>query len=228
VVKNGDALFPLQDDEITTNPLKVVKHHYKVYLSNAVDGIPILKSKIEKLQFSEKKLIEIISEYNLAVESSNLVVKINKKARGFVIPGVGGMISKNREESFFHVTTRIFFPKFSKKISLNTGLNYFLINALAGPIKNQSALITVPVQGQYFFLTGSFRPYAFGGISLSYLQVNDNQGGQAQTKYGLNLLYGAGIEANIYKGLMAKIEYRVEYYIHSIPLIGIAYVIPLH
>ena len=71
-------------------------------------------------------------------------------------------------------------------------------------------------------------PYFFAGLSLNYVQIKDDNNNSLLTEglqktYGINLLYGAGIEIEVFKGIYLKSEYRDEGYSHPI-VFGIGYI----
>jgi opacity protein-like surface antigen len=73
----------------------------------------------------------------------------------------------------------------------------------------------------------SFRPYVSAGLDLSYFKYTNNKGisqiGKGvQNNFGVGFLYSAGIEADLYKGLMLRGEYRYEVFSHLL-MLGIAY-----
>ena len=79
---------------------------------------------------------------------------------------------------------------------------------------------------QQNLLNKNFRPYLFGGFNVGYLKVVEDGvpvlPNGLQNNFGIGLLYGAGIEVDIYKRFMLKCEYRNELYPHLI-LFGIGY-----
>lgn len=148
----------------------------------------------------------------------------------------GGMI-KTRDENEYYIQAvyRTYFPKLSRSTSINIGLNYFRhryseMNASFpyDKINYTSNLISLPLQVQQNILNKNIRPYFFAGVNASILKIVDENGNSQiqkgfQKSFGVGILYGAGIEVDIYKGLMVKSEYRYENYSHLI-LLGIGYI----
>ena len=123
---------------------------------------------------------------------------------------------------------RKYYPKISNSTSLNFGVSYFNYKIEEQNATNTASLLSIPLQIQQNLFNKNIRPYIFAGLSLNYLIANDNNGNSIlekgfQKTYGINLLYGVGIEIDIFKGFYLKSEYRNEAYSHPI-LFGIGYV----
>ena len=143
------------------------------------------------------------------------------------------MIKNSQEKEIsFQAIYRSYFPKISRSTSLNGGLNYFNYHYLDvnkyGYQKNFiNTLISLPLQIQQNLLNKNIRPYVFAGLNLSYVKLVDDKGVTQldkglQRNIGVGMLYGAGIEADIFKGIMLKSEYRYENLPHLI-MVGIGY-----
>ena len=190
---------------------------------------------MEKISFNEKDFRSIITQYNKSSGYENKIITDKTKPIHFIIASAGGMIKNNDEnEIFFQLNYRTYFPSVSRSTSLNIGLNYFIYKyAETGNSLNRnkifytSTLISLPLQIQKNILNKNIRPYAFAGLSVNYSKVTDDKNNAQiqsgfQKNFGIGLLYGAGIEVDIYKGLMLKSEYRYEIFSHLI-LFGIGY-----
>ncbi|MGZ8516560.1 MAG: outer membrane protein [Chitinophagaceae bacterium] len=238
LVKNEGKVYVLQNDKMDKSQMstELTKYYFKSRLKEAISNPAIPVDKIEKISFSEKKIAEIIKEYNELSGSDNQVIAVKKKPVHFIIASVGGMyMNNNRKEIYFQGIFRTYFPKISRGLSFNTGINYFnyknLIKRGQWPfneiIDKTYSLATIPFQLQQNFLNKKIRPYVFVGTNISHLKVTDQSGSSQidkglQNSFGVALLFGAGIEADIYKGIMLKTEYRDENFAHLV-LVGIGY-----
>ncbi len=238
IIKNDGKTFVLQNDKMDKSQMStdLTKYRFIEYLYKAFDGPAISKDKIENISFHEKEFFRMVNEYNQYYNSESEIIAFRKKPIHFIVVTAGGMIrSSVRKEIYFQGYYRTYFPKISRSTSLNIGLNYFnyknQIRKGQWPwnqvINKTYSLATVPFQLQQNFLNKKIRPYAFAGVNASYLTITDESGNSfiekgLQNSFGVALLYGAGIEADFYKGMMLKAEYRDENFAHLI-LLGIGY-----
>lgn len=238
IVTNGNNSYVLQKDKMDKSQMstELTYYYFKARLLQAVSGSTISKEKIENISFNEKEFIGVIKEYNSFSRSENQIISVKKNPVHFIIASVGGMYkNRDRNEFYFQGIFRTYFPKISRSTSLNTGISYFnyknLIKRGQWPwnevIEKTYSLITVPFQLQQNILNKRITPYVFVGANISYLKVTDQSGTSQidkglQNNFGVALLYGAGIEADIYKGIMLKTEYRDENFAHLV-LVGVGY-----
>ncbi len=238
IVTNGGKNYVLKNDKQDwgAQSPEIRKYFFKNFLGTAVDDIASLKEKIEKITFSQKDISSIVSAYNKLSQAENIIIPEKKKTVNFIMASAGGMIkSSDRNELYVQAVYRTYFPKLSRSTSINIGLNYFReqfseidVNPPYNKINYRSNLFSIPFQIQQNFLNKSVRPYFFVGFNASILKVVDEDGNSPirkglQRNFGLGILYGGGIEANIYKGLIIKSEYRYETYSHLV-LLGIGYI----
>ena len=228
VVKNKSNNYVLQNDELISGETEIRKYNYRGILNIATDGFSNTNKVIE---FNENSFIKIITEFNSSIGLESKVLTYNEKRINYLIATIGGGFKQNESEYFFQGIYRIYYPKISRSTSLNFGLNYFY-NKNSEVYNNvtynfTSSLISLPVQLQQNFLNEKFRPYIFAGFNLNYLKVVDKNDNSVlfnglQNNIGLGIVYGTGIEFDLYKGLLAKCEYKFESYRHVI-LFGIGY-----
>ncbi len=88
-------------------------------------------------------------------------------------------------------------------------------------------VISLPITIQYDFLPGKVRPYVYGGFSAAYLdEANPNPVPYEQfvpeSKFGMAMVLGVGIEVMIVKKLYVRFDYRYELLV-QLPAIGIAW-----
>lgn len=225
VVVNDGKTFALQEDKLESNALEIKKYYFKTLLANALNDNSF-NARIEKLFFRPQNIVDLLLDYN-GKENSEIIIPIEKKAaQHFIITDLGGMYKNSLEnEIFFQAIYRTYFPKISKSTSLNVGASVYLskyyLNYWGDKIPLKRTLFTAPLQLQQNLLNKAVRPYIFGGFNLSYVQEKNNSGiviseTGFQRNFGINLLWGGGIEADVYKDLRLKTEYRYENYSHLI------------
>lgn len=225
VISKDTTNYVLQNDVFIPGHTEVKRYNYKGILNLATENLPI-KSNSD-IGFRENDFIEIITKYNLSKGSEIKDFRQKEKATKFLIAYAGGGVGKDDSEYFFQLIHRLYYPRISKSTSLNIGVNYY--NYQVNDLNNASkiSLISLPFQIQHNLSNKSFRPYLFTGINFSYLRKVDDDNNSLledgfQSNYGFGFLYGAGIEIDIYKGLMLKSEFRYETFAQLI-LFGIGY-----
>jgi hypothetical protein len=245
LLKNSERTFVLQDDElISPSAVDVIKHNFKNQLDTAFKHNSKYIDDINNLSYNERELIALVSKYNEKSGSGNTVLKTKGEKANFLIFGIADGIEPSGGNDFnLGVHFRAYFPRISKGSSLNIGLNYYHNSGdelfsnfyyfgavYYNTYLNYSGnLISVPVTIQENVLNKNVRPYLMAGVSGSYYKGTYENGVKrempgyvAAANYRFSWVYGVGIEANFYKGLMAKAVYQYETYNHHI-LIGIAY-----
>ncbi|MFP5040424.1 hypothetical protein [Parasediminibacterium sp. JCM 36343] len=234
IVYNAGSTYALQDDKLETGATEITPHYFKDYLKMALEDR--FSVEISKMSFDEESIVSIVSQYNKSQSSYNNPIIAKQSKISFLILDIGiASWQAGEKEIFAQAIYRMYVPKYSKSTSINTGISYFKNNysnrypgIFYSYLVNYSrSLISIPFQVQQNILNKNIRPYFFSGLNFSYInETNDHdlaiyEKGFQKT-YGIALLYGAGIEADIYKGLRAKIEYRYENYIHPVS-IGVGY-----
>lgn len=234
IISKEDKNYVLQNDKFISGQTKVSRYNYVGILNLATENLPLRTNT--SIEFKEQIFIEIISKYNTSQRSDFDIIKTKEKPVNFLILTAGlGFGDSSESEYFAQFTNRVYFPKFSKNTSLNIGLNYYNYRftipravSLGSDFEATQSLISVPIQLQHNFANKNIRPYVFMGTNISYLSVNDDEGNSLlddsgfQSEFGLSFLYGAGIEIDLYKGIMLKSEYRHETFTHLV-LFGIGY-----
>jgi len=229
IVVKKDKSYVLQDDEIILGETEIRKYYFQGVLNIATEGF--LTKKYSNIAFKETDFIKIISEYNTSKGNTSKEVTYDEKNIHYAIVNVGGGYEKDGSEFFFQAMYRMYYPKISRSTSLNVGLNYFnyqfseLFNNKSSRFKE--SLISIPFQFQHNILNKNIRPYVFTGFSLCYLRTVDEKNNSLiedgfQKSFGFGFLYGAGIEIDLYNGIMLKSEFRYELFNHLI-LFGIGY-----
>jgi hypothetical protein len=225
IVVNYGKGFALQEDKLESNALEMKNYYFKTLLANALNDNSF-NARIEKLFFRPQNIIDLLLDYN-GKDNSEIIIPVEKKAaQHFIITDLGGMYKNSSEnEMFFQTMYRTYFPKISKSTSLNIGASVYLskcyLNYWGDKISLKRTLFSAPLQIQQNLLNKMVRPYIFGGFNLSYVQEKTNSGiivleRGFQRNFGINLLWGGGIEADVYRGFRLKTEYRYENYGHLI------------
>lgn len=231
IIVKDNTSYVLQNDELITNQSTMTTYHYTGYLNMAINAMQIKNTKIS---FDEKVFIKIITEYNKQNQSeSEIFIADTEKTVHFLMVFGGIGTESNGKVTFFQAMDRIFFPSISRTTSLNFGLNYindkYQVDDIYNPKKKHDVImeiVTIPLTIQQNFSTKSFRPYIFTGIGMTYKNQKSDIDSkliptQAKEKFGATFSYGAGLEVDIIKGIMAKVEYKFELYNYF--LFGIGY-----
>lgn len=226
IIVTKDENYVLQNDELISGETKMIKYNYLGVINLATEGFS--SKNYQKIPFDEEDFIKIISEYNASKGYESKEVTYDEKNIHYFIVNIGGGHKKDESELFFQAMYRIYYPKISRSTSLNLGLNYFNYQFPDVPNGNiKESLISVPLQIQQNILNKNIRPYVFMGLNFSYLKIVDDKNNSLlknglQSNYGIGILYGAGIEIDLYKGIMLKSEFRQEVFTH-LTLFGIGY-----
>lgn len=224
IIINQNKSYVLQNDVLFLGATEMKTYHYKGILKLATKGLLYSENDIK---FDQKDFIKIVTKYNSLKGFDSKIVETKEKRVSFVIVNVGGGIKKDENEFFVQGIYRIYYPNISRSSSLNIGLNYFIYHYPALYNKNTTQTLTsIPLSFQQNLLNKNFRPYLFGGFNLGFQKVVESGvsilPNGFQKNFGIGLLYGAGVEVDVYKGFMMKCEYRNEIYPHLI-LFGIGY-----
>lgn len=233
VVENNGVFYVLQKDELITGELQMTRYNFRGVLNMAIEGYT---GGQENLDYDGKTFINLITGYNQTKDSeSTILVPKEKAVKYFTVYGgyANGTFETDRN-LFFQSNFRVYFPSISRTTSINIGLNY-----ISGQFNNTTEysyktvvdtysrqLISVPFTVQQNFATKSWRPYIFGGFGFANIKLTDDKNSSIidkgfQRDSGFSMVYGAGMELDLYKGITTKVEYRSE--LHSFYLIGIGY-----
>lgn len=226
IISQNDKNYVLQKDKLISGETEIRKYNYTGILNAITEGIAF-KEKL-KISFNEDNFVHIISEYNKSKGSQSKDLRVKEKSTNYVIANLGFGFNNNGSQYYGQVTHRKYLPKISRSTSLNIGISYF--NYQSKGLNNDftQSLFSIPLQIQQNLFNKNIRPYLFAGLSLNYLQIKDENNNLLlsegfQKTYGINLLFGAGIEIDISKGIYLKSEYRREAYSHPI-VFGIGYI----
>lgn len=228
VVTTGEN-YVLQNDELIFGKTELKRYNYQGVLNIATEGFSTKNHR--EIAFEEIDFIKILSGYNTSKGYESQKVTYNEKNVHYYIVNIGGGLKKDESEFFFQAMYRLYYPKISRSTSLNLGLNYFNFHFSESFRTNTAefneSLISIPLQFQQNILNKNIRPYLFAGINLNYLKIKDSENNSLlddgfQSNFGFGVLYGAGIEMDLYKGIMLKSEFRYEVSNHLI-LFGIGY-----
>jgi opacity protein-like surface antigen len=238
IIVNDGVANLLQKDkyDAASTSTEVTQYYFKNCLARALSGSTISNERIENMEFNETDFRKMIVEYNASKGSKSQVTADKEQAFHFAIAEAGGMVkNSNEHEVFFQFIYRMYLAKISRSTSLNIGLNYFKYRFAgtsgSGPstVKKYLTynLYSAPLQIQQNFLNKNIRPYIFAGFNVGYLKLVDQNGTSVITKgfqnnFGIGLLFGAGVEVDIYRGLLVKGEYRYENFAHLV-LVGVGY-----
>lgn len=233
VVEKNGVFYVLQNDVLGTSDMQITKYNFRGLLNIATEGFA---GRQGELSFDDKTFINIITAYNKTIDSeSTILVSKEKTAKFFTVYGgiANGTFEADRN-LFFQSNFRVYFPSISRTTSINLGINYIsgqfnntIVYTNSTVIDTYSRqLISLPFTIQQNFATKSWRPYVFGGFGIVNIKITDGKNDSIidkgfQKDSGISMVYGAGMELDIYKGITTKVEYRYE--LNSFYLIGIGY-----
>lgn len=233
IIRNNDINYVLQNDKIKQTEL--AKFNYEGYLKLALEDIYGTQKKIN---FNESEFVKLVLEYNKSKGIDSKIADYKTKPIHYYLGFLGMGIPNRMGDSEFFVQTmyRTYFPNFSKSTSLNMGLSYYnykyseeYYNIYGSKflVDYKTSLFSLPIQVQQNILNKKTRPFFYLGINLSYVKSEDQFGNSQvsnglQNNFGIGLLYGAGLEFDVYRRLIVKSELRNEIFGHLL-LVGIGY-----
>jgi outer membrane protein W len=148
---------------------------------------------------------------------------------------VGGFPAPGMSQLTANFSIRLTLPRIDKKTSLNLGLYYSTTTIQTSERSDYYNLYTlashyqvfsVPVTFQYNFTSNRLQPYFYAGLSGAYLHKTANSLTtdipSLDTRFGVALVAGIGIEAELTSRLFIKADWRYEM-IMQYPAIGLAY-----
>ena len=235
IISNNQKTYPVQDDEIPMNSTVVTQNYYIQYLKSAFEDYDDLMAEIDKMEFTESGIVQLVKKYNLHNQSENKIIKMVEKSKGFIVLNAdGGITNQDNNLLSFEGTYRVYFPKISKSTSFNWGLKHStkrysdqeqfggISNGIPDPgyldtsVHYKQSYWAIPFSVHENILNKRFRPYLFVGFTFFdfYKEVNtlyqEDNGAGFGNNYGVFFSWGGGIEADIYKGLLLRSEYRSE------------------
>lgn len=225
IIKNSKN-YVLQNDKLISGEMKIRKYNYEGILNFVTENL-IVKNNLNT-KFDENNFVKIITEYNKSKGTQSKDLRTENNSINYIIANIGLGYNNNNSQYYGQIMYRKYLPKISRSTSLNVGINYFNYQFTEQNEDFTQSLLSIPLQIQQNIFNKKIRPYLFAGISLNYLQLEDKNNNSVlsnglQTTYGINLLYGVGIEIDIFKGIYLKSEYREEAYTHPI-VFGIGYI----
>ena len=246
IVVANQRNFPVQDDEMPINTGEVVQNNYKDYLKLALLEYSDLYTMIDKMEFGESDIMNIIKEYNKHFMSESIITHVKESPKDFIFCNVdkGWTRSLNSVFNTYEAMYRVYYPKILKNTSFNIGLRYVegrisnveqvgdMTNGIFDTVTviHKRRYLSIPIRVHQNLLDGWFRPYAYVGATFYglYSEVNnvyqEDNGAGFDNYYGTFLCWGGGVEADIYKGLMFRAEYRSE---ERLYILGIGYLLPI-
>lgn len=226
ILSKGNKNYTLQNDKLFSGDSKITKYNYQGILNFVTEG---LISKVNlKTKYSEDTFIDIVTKYNQLKNASSKDLRVKEKSTNYFLANAGVGVKNSNSEYYGQVMYRKYYPKISRNVSINIGVSYFNYQLKSENEKYTQSLLSIPFQAQHNILNKKIRPNIFAGFSLNYLRITDNENNSLaeegfQKTYGLNFLFGVGIEIDLLKGIYLKGEYRNEAYSHPI-LFGIGYI----
>lgn len=228
IIAKDNLYYVLQNDEISTTENELIRYNYLgiLYFTTETSS-----ENSKTINYNEANFIKVITNYNKSLGSESKLHSSKEKPISFIIVYGGTGKAQYGTTLFFHGFYKTYFPSISRKTSLNFGLEYYnekikYFDIYNNKINTTGQFFTLPIQIQQNFSTKAFRPYLIAGLSLTYFKFVEQNNtfiskSDQQKSFGLAILYGGGIEFDIYKGFTSKIEYRNEQ--HEYLVFGLGY-----
>ncbi len=226
IIKNNGNIYVLQNDVILSDVFSSSVEHFQFeeLLSGALETSDSLKVDLSRIEYSESYFIKVVSNYNIAKGAQNIVVKSKWKPIHYTLFSVGNffnVIDKNEWSAIG--LYRTYLPQLSKSISVNIGLTYFtkkytkILQSWTIPVNKDDyfvSMFAMPVFVQENLLQKDVRPYIFVGLDAYYkvfeLKNSLDPIPLKENYFGVNILWGGGVEVDLFKGLFFKGEYRFD------------------
>lgn len=223
--KDGEH-YALQNDKLISGEMEIRKYNYHGVLNHVTEGVAYRSHK--KMKFDDDYFVEIVSEYNTFKGADGQDLRVEKKSDNFLMFNAGLGVEGGGSSYYGQVLYRKYIPHLSRKISMNFGMSYYNHQFQERNKNVKRSLLSIPVKFQHNFFQGSTRPYVFAGFSFNYFDTSEKYNHsfsrkRLERKYGLDVLYGAGIEVSVFKQMYMKVEYRREAYVHPL-LFGIGWI----
>ena len=228
VLSKDGAYYALQNNKLISGEIEIRKYNYHGLLNYVTEGVAYRSHK--KMKFDEDYFVEIVSEYNTFKGADGQDLRVEKKSDNFLMFNAGLGVEGGGFSSYYgQVLYRKYMPHLSRKISLNFGISYYNYEFQERNKNFKRSLLSIPIKFQHNFFHGPIRPYVFAGFSFTYFDTSEKYNHsflreRLDRKYGLDVLYGTGIEIEIFKKMYVKAEYRREVYSHPV-LFGIGCVL---
>lgn len=216
-VKNGKTYW-LQNDELIGFEKTVKRHSFKNVLFSIIQDGGISGDEVEVTSFSEKNILALITKYNTLKNSNSELFKHKTPNQTFIITSLNStFLNQDDIGRVADIAYRLYSPRTSTSMCVNIGIQYVYRQKIKYRFVDQTKLkyqptysaFSIPIILQKNILSRRVRPYLKGGIALTYLTIDkdlpfNGMDREAQKSFGFSMLYGAGLEVDLYKGFMVK------------------------
>ena len=190
---------------------------------------------IDQVAYNDRQLSQFIINLNRCIEpakQSESFYHKTKTTSDFIV-FAGALPLEKTGQYTAEAIWRIHYPQISRNFSVNIGFHFsntikfsndLTYYNIPSSTTTRYEIMEVPMTMQYNLTHGIIQPYLGLGLSVAYYDEHSFSfaGNSDYNRVNLGVIFEAGIEARIYKGLMAKAAWRYEF-ILQYPAIGLAY-----
>ncbi len=235
IIDKDGKTYSLQNDQLNSSEGEITKYFFKNILLSVVEDGGITEDDVQRISFNQEDILTIVKKYNSSKNVVSEVFSHKTPTSTFIIAGSSGnFLDKNDIEGLVTVFYRLYYPRISKSTSINIGLQYSYrqrtaYNDFSEKYRPSYSAISIPFLIQQNILNKKIRPFLRGGLSLAYIKA-DNQDSSVlqvdeglQQNYGMTILYGVGLEVDLFKGLMFKTDFYKDAPLDHLITAGLAY-----
>lgn len=240
IVSSKEVSSFLYDADYDNNGYLKNEGNYVSRLAQIATACSNTKLNPENVRFNEKEIANFIFDVNHCLSPNTTSINNYKKPKTIanVVLFAGALPLGKQSQLTLDAALRFNSPQISKKAFLSIGFHF------AHTIKietthygtasyKRTATYTdfsVPLTLQYNFFDGPIRPYITVGFGVGNFKqdfTNDNlpyfaSYEKSTNQFEIPVIGALGIEANVYKGLFIKAEWRYEFLL-QLPAIGLSY-----
>lgn len=239
IITTGESSFFLYDADYDNNGFVKSEGNYASRIAQFSSLCKSRNLHPELVRYDEKEMANFVFDLNNCASPNSVSLNHYKKPKTNtqIVIFAGGISFGNQSQVTAEALFRLSSPQISKGGVLNIGLHFsrtvridktkygYLTYKRLGTYTD----LSVPLYLQYNFLPGPIRPYVIAGFGLGDFRqefTNDNlpyfaSYAPANSQFGVAIIGGIGIEVNIIKQLMAKVDWRYEY-LMQFPTVGVA------
>ena len=242
VVYTTDSSYLLYDDQTTQLGEVSEQGNYRNFLAFFARECPSISATADKVNFSEQALISYFTSLEKCngTFSGSQINYSKPKTERYILLTAGAFALDKKSEIFVQALIQFFWPSFSKKTSLNTGLAYSRNTRETstpysmGEIKDEWAteLYELPLIIRYDILSRRVRPYIYGGAAIGTKREKQTVSKISSfeteifttnhTSFGVAPLLGGGIDVSVWKSLLINVDWHYDVISH-LPVVGIGF-----
>ena len=242
VVNTGDSAYLLYDDQTSQSGEMKEEGNYRNFLAFFARECPNVSGAAAKVNFNEQAFISYFTslEKCKGTFSNTKITYYKPKTERYILVTAGAFAIDKKSEIFMQALMQFYWPSFSKRTSLNTGLTFSRNSKETstpyslGEIKDQlvTQLYEFPLTVRHNILSKRVRPYLYGGAAIGVKQeietVSKVSSSETEsfrtnhTSFGATVLLGGGIDVGVWKNFLLNVDWHYDLLSH-LPVLGIGY-----